>query len=389
MITIRAITNLEEFETLMSYWQSWQNNPNSDFGLFQLVCRLRREVISPYVIAVELSGQPCALLVGRLERIGFAPRVGYFKPVMIPAKILTIIYTGWLGQVDEDIAKALFRFLSSVLVSGVADAVAFDQLPDNSPLLNTLMAHGSRLLCQKKLSWSLHWKMSLPEEGGFLDYKLKAKHRSWIRRKYRELESAFPGKVSWQWMSHFADVPALCAKLEGVAALTYQRALGAGFVDNEEHRHRFSLFSDHGQLRVLTLDIEGYTRAFWIGEVYQGVFYSSETGYDPELRDYEPGNLLFVKMADELMREGIREFDFGLGDAFYKKRFGDQYWKEATVWHFAPTVKGLALRSYQWIFVTLDTVGRSVLQKLGGIDKLKTRWRRHLVVSSKPKYDEK
>ena len=60
---------------------------------------------------------------------------------------------------------------------------------------------------------------------------------------------------------------------------------------------------------------------------------------------YEVGTLIFIRMNDELAREGVRKLDFGIGDALYKQRFGDQSWREATVWLFAPTAKGMALRS--------------------------------------------
>jgi CelD/BcsL family acetyltransferase involved in cellulose biosynthesis len=223
--------------------------------------------------------------------------------------------------------------------------------------------------------------MTIPEELGFLVKKLRSKHRSWIRRKQRELDSAFPGKVSWQWMSSFDDVPELCARLEVVAGRTCQRGLSAGFVDDEDHRQRFALLASRGQLRVQMLEIEGKVRAFWIGTIYQGVFYSSATGYDPDLGAYEPGTLIFVRMVDELVRERVYKLDFGLGDASYKQRFGDESWRETTIRLFAPTVKGLAIRSILGFSRTLDVAGRHMLGSVGGLDRLKTAWRRRVAPS--------
>jgi CelD/BcsL family acetyltransferase involved in cellulose biosynthesis len=96
---------------------------------------------------------------------------------------------------------------------------------------------------------------------------------------------------------------------------------------------------------------------------------------------YEPGTLIFMHMVDELAREGVRRFDFGLGEAFYKQRFGDQSWREGTVRIFAPTVKGLTLRSSLGFFRMLDAVGRHLVKKIGGLDRLKTGWRRRLASS--------
>ena len=112
-------------------------------------------------------------------------------------------------------------------------------------------------------------------------------------------------------MTSFDDIASLCTRLDGVAGRTYQRGLGAGFFDNEEYRQRFALFARRGQLRVELLEIDGIARAFWFGIVYDGVFHSSETGYDPELREYEVGTLMFIRMSDELAREGVSRLDFG------------------------------------------------------------------------------
>ena len=51
------------------------------------------------------------------------------------------------------------------------------------------------------------------------------------------------------------------------------------------------------------------------------------TGYDPDLREYVPGTLVLFRLVDELIREGVRKFDFGLGDAHYKQRYGDESWR--------------------------------------------------------------
>jgi len=362
-------------------WEDWQKHPNSDLDHFKLICQLRQEVVHPHVTVVERDGQPLFFLVGRLERSGFSPSIGYFKPFRIPAKVLTVIYQGLLGPEDDEIAETLVRHLWSLLSSGEADAVAFHNLPEHSPLMRALLFHGPRWFCEKSPAWSNHWTMELPEEPGALLNKARSKHRSWIRKKQRDLEAAFPGKVSLRWLKSFDDIPDLCKRLEMVATRTYQRGLGAGFLDDEEYRQRFALHASRGGLRVQLLEIEGRLQAFWIGEVYRGIFHSSATGYNPDLRPYEPGTLVFMSMVDALVREGIRQFDFGSGEAFYKQRFGDRCWREGAVRIFAPTAKGVALRSSLGFFGLLDGAGRRLARKVGGVDRVKTGWRRRLAPS--------
>ena len=387
-IATRTIRNLEELETVRGYWEAWQTHPNSDFSHFQLVCRLRSEVLCPYVAVVERDGRPCALLAARLERTHFVPAIGYFKPIRIPATVLTVIHEGLLGQVDEKIGEELVRHVWSFLSSGAADAAVFHQLPEHSPLLGALLIHKPKFWCQRKPVWSKHWYIELPEEEGFILRNMKRENRKWLVRREKKLSSDFHGKVTWRWEKRFDDLPHLCARIEDVAARTYQRGLGAGFANDEEHRQRYALFAGRGQLRVQLLEVEEKVRAFRIGIIYHGVFHGSDTGYDPELKAYRPGTLAFVRNMDELVREGIRKFDFGQGDAHHKERFSDQSRLEATIRLFSPTVKGLAIRSSLGFSDMFDAAGRRLVQKLGVLDRLKTGWRRRLA-PSRPDAEEK
>ena len=375
---IGIIKTIHELEVVRAYWEKWQNHPNNDFAQFKMVCQLRPEVESPYVTVIQRNGQSQGLLAGRLETTQFAPSIGYLNPIRIPAKVMTILHQGALGQIDDVAAMELVQYLWSLLSSGAADAIQFHFLSEDSPLLNALQLHSSGWFCEKKPRWYIHWDMEIPAEGLFIKNKIGTKHRSGIRRYERELESAFPGKISWRWMSRFDDIPGLCARLEEVAARAYQRGLGTGFMDNEEFRRRFTLFASRRQLRVQLLEIDGRVRAFWFGYLYQGVFHLSETGYDPDLGKYRVGTLIFIRLSDELAKEGVRKLDFGIGDALYKQRFGDRSWREGTVWLFAPTAKGLVLRSSMGLFGAVDKLGRWVTQKFGILDRLKTSWRRRL-----------
>src|SRR5690606_11886417 len=134
---------------------------------------------------------------------------------------------------------------------------------------------------------------------------------------------------------------------------------------------------------VQLLEIDGEVRAFWFGLVYKGVFHSSETGYDPDLRSYEVGSLMFIRLIDSLAEEGVKGVDFGLGDSFYKERFGDRSWRETSVWLFAPTLKGVALRTMLELTEALDQVGRKAVARFGLTDRIKRAWRQRQTASEK------
>ena len=375
-MNIKLIDSVPALGCVREYWEEWQSHPNSDFAHYELVCRLRSASQQPIVFLISQNDQPRALLAGRLGRMRLSPRVGYHEPFRISASVLDIIYQGCLGNIDKVAAAMLVEQVQSLLASNVADVAVFHHLPDYSLLTRAVLTQEKRFWFEPCSVWNAHWTMTLPAKSNFFSTKLRSKRRSWLRRKERDLESAFPGRVSWQWISRIPDVLALCRQLEVVASRTYQRALGAGFADDDEHRQRFSLFSSGGQLRVQLMSIDGEPRAFWIGTVYRGVFHSAETAYDPALRQFEVGSLVFARMYDELVKEGVGLFDFGLGDAAYKQRFGDHHWQEVTVRLFAPTARGAAAHLVLALSSRLDEAGRRLVRRFGAIDRVRTGWRR-------------
>jgi hypothetical protein len=375
-MTVRTIRTLEGLDEVRAYWEQWQTHVNSDLAQFELLCRLRPEIVLPCVLVVERDSVPQALVATRLERVRVAPSIGYLQLARVPARVLAVIHEGVLGQLDAASAAEVVQHLWALLAAGEADAIDFHYLPEDSVLLRALHQQGPRGFCEKTPRWSTHRQMLLPTQGGLME-TLRGKHRTHLRKREKELEQAFAGRIVWRWLVHFDDIPALCAKLEKVAAITYQRGLGAGFFDNEEFRRRFELFASRSQLRVQFLEIDGHARAFWFGFVYRDGFHSSEPGYDPALREYEVGTLMFVRMVDELAREGVRQLDFGLGDAYYKERFGHRTWRETSVRLFAPTLKGVVLMGYMRLFAVVEQAARRFVARFGLADRLKNAWRRH------------
>jgi CelD/BcsL family acetyltransferase involved in cellulose biosynthesis len=157
--------------------------------------------------------------------------------------------------------------------------------------------------------------------------------------------------------------------------------MGQGFIYNEETLKRFRLEAAHNRLRAYVLYLHGQPKAFWIGIVYEGVFHAGYTGYDPDLRDHELGTLLFVFMVDQLAGEAVKKFDFGLGDALYKQRFGDESWREVTYSLYALSPKGLALAVLGTVNVLLSQSARWLLARLGMFYRLKKYWRKRLIKS--------
>lgn len=368
-------------ESLRPVWEQWQRHPNSDLDHFLLVCRLRQS--QPFVIVLDNENGPVAILVARLEDGQIAPSVGYFVPFRLAVKRLAVINQGLLGEVNASVAISLMEALHEAMAREGIDVVELFHLPEDSPLLQVAVTGTPQLWRDGQPSWSTHWDLVLPREVGGLLKKMSSKHRYWIRRKMRELEGAFPKGVRYRTFATSDDIEPLCAELEEVAKLTYQRALAAGFIDDAEQRERFALFSRRGGLRAWTLHLDDVPRAYAVGIVYQGTFHFAMTGYDPNFRSFEIGTLLFLHMTDELIREGLTKFDFGLGNAFYKERFGDNSWQEGSLRLYRRSVRNLLAKTGVAIVDYGGAAGRRIAERLGAIDKIKTKWRSRITSTKK------
>jgi hypothetical protein len=310
--------------------------------------------------------------------------VGYLKMPLLRRRALILIHGGAIGQLGPREADLIIARINQFLADGGADVVVFSSLSEGSPLFASIRAMGRRVLGVAKPRWAKHWELTLPSQPGCLLQAMKSKHRSWIRRKARDLEAAFPARIDWRWHAQVDDLAPISRQIEEVAARTYQRGLDAGFKDNVFHRERLALFARQGRLRIMILEIDRRPAAFWFGIVYRGVFHSEATGFLPELSEYEIGTQVFISLVDELVRESVVRFDFGLGDAPYKQRFGDLSWRENTVWLFGSAWRGAALRTYLGTCEALDHALRAFVQRIGVADRLKQAWRRRLAHPENP-----
>lgn len=376
--SLRVFRSDDEILTLRHLWDQWAVEPTSDIDQFLLVCRIRTNVRNPHVIVVSSAEGPVAILAARLENGTIASSIGYFASIQFSVRNLSVVYCGLLGRVDDAVVAALMNSLNGTLKTREADVVTLYHLPPDSPLLAAAMRQVSYLWRDGKPSLNPHWQLMLHDKPEGLRQEIRSKHRSLVCRKTQKLEKAFPGRVSYHSFEAGDDVKGLCAELESVARLTYQRGLGEGFKDDPDHRERFELFKRRKTLRARIIRVDNVARAFDVGFLYQDVYYFSETGYDPKYRAYELGTLTFLEMIDLLIEEGVTKFDFGFGDAHYKQRFGNHSWHEATIRLYSPSTKGFFIR---WCIGFADSVSamvRRLVKRFGFVDRLKKAWRQRL-----------
>jgi CelD/BcsL family acetyltransferase involved in cellulose biosynthesis len=229
----------------------------------------------------------------------------------------------------------------------------------------------------------LHWAIDLSEARNGIYDAISQEHRSSQKeesRKFRKFRTDFPDLQMVQFRG--ADrLDVLFRDAEQVAATTYQRGLGVGFSDERHIRDLLTLEASKGWLRGHVLYAGGHPCAFEIGCLYNDVFLGEYLGYDPAFAKYAPGTYILTQVIEALGREKVATIDWGIGDAPYKRRFGNKHWKESTVRLYAPTWTGMRAKAVRTIAAFINSTGKTLLERTKLAGRVKKLWRSRVVPS--------
>jgi GNAT acetyltransferase-like protein len=371
--TFDAVENLRE-----TWMRMGCRYVDADLDFYLTVIHTRSEMKRPHVILVEKAGRPVAMLVGRLENVPLASKIGYktlYSPVV---RSISIVYGGVLGRFPPVASALALADLRRSLAAGEADIIFFPKLTLDSPLLRATQQ--TPFLYRGHFSKpNRHWRLNLPDSMDAYLASLSHQTRANVRRYARRLLQDFGDGAHVRVFRHKKDCDEMFADLEIVASKTYQRGLGVGFANEERHRSLISLGLDRNWFRAYVLYLANKPCAFWLGNRYAGTFATGAPGYDPAYAHYNVGTYVHMKMIEDLIDEGdIRAIDYGFGDADYKQRFGNQHWEERDVLIFASSLKGLKINAARTAILGTAQLGKRIIDRGSVGTRIKRAWRRRL-----------
>jgi CelD/BcsL family acetyltransferase involved in cellulose biosynthesis len=163
--------------------------------------------------------------------------------------------------------------------------------------------------------------------ASFGDYlkSLSSKSRANMRREVRQLADRAGGELQAVRVSAPKDVPQFLERAVRVAKNSWQaRALGERVRCDEASCRKLEDHASRGLLRSYVLQAADASLAFVIGYQYLGVYHYVEVAYDETHADHSPGKVLLTLMLEDLHEYQRPEtVNFGVGDASYKRRFGN------------------------------------------------------------------
>jgi hypothetical protein len=301
---------------------------------------------------------------------------------------------GFLGNQSRGNAQFLVREIVRSLRNHEAHAAEFSQLRVASHLYDLAKREPSVFCREHFTPVQTHRYLRL---SGSFDEFLRGrspKSRQEFRKLARMLVRDFPGKVRFQIVRGECDVEDFARKADTISRKTYQRAVGAGFVNDLAMQEMLRAAARKAALRACLLYVGDNPVAFAIGIISNKTLYGTFTGYDPSLKKYRPGFQTVIRLIQDSFESSgdLITFDAGCGDVPYKRGLFDSSWKEGPVWIFAPSTTGLRLHIVKVVSALLHSVAMAFLARSRHLQKVKKMWHRRTVREFQhavsPKYHE-
>lgn len=114
----------------------------------------------------------------------------------------------------------------------------------------------------------------------------------------------------------------------------------------EFHRELIRSLSHGDALYMKFLVSAGTPIAYRHGFLVDGVYYDYQTGYDPAHERLRPGFVILALVVEDLIRRGVRRFDFLRGDEPYKRHWASKDRRSYRYLIFPPRLRS-------WLYLSL------------------------------------
>jgi hypothetical protein len=192
---------------------------------------------------------------------------------------------------------------------------------------------------------------------------MSAKARANLRREVRKLNAVADDRLVLSRCTTEQEAEAFYRGAVDVSRRSWQQqAFGTRIKDDPESLEAFKDLSRRGLLRCYLLSVADKPCAFVIGYQHYGVYCYSEIGYDQQLSAYSPGKVLLFLIVEDLHNENRPDvLDFGVGDAAYKRRFGNCMKSDVACLVMPKTVRNAALLSSHSLFTHAVKLAKKVI----------------------------
>jgi hypothetical protein len=370
-VRITVARTWDEAEALRPWFERLRpHNVDSDVDFFLTVARISPLALRPHIVLVEMPDRSPLLAVARIEQ----------QPSRLPircTRIMRIAFGGVIGAETLEDCRLIVDVLDRAIARREADVIVFPEIAVDGPLYQAVRSAGPWWRTDRMPRRDIHWRSSIPDSLDEFLARRSNSTRYAVRRYNKRLTRAHGAQLNVREFRERVDLDGLHEDLESVAMSTYQRGLGVGYTGEPLQRALMELAATHGWLRAWVLYISGTPVAFWFGYCYQGTFSLVATGFDPAYGEHRVGQYLQMEMMDSLCRDPeVHTFDYGAGDAEYKRRFGELTTSEAEIRLYAPSMRATWMNAAHTVRVAVRARVRKWITQTDLGARARKAWRK-------------
>lgn len=216
-------------------------------------------------------------------------------------------------------------------------------------------------------------KIEFPQNPEDYWKKFSSKTRSTFRRKEKKL-----GVIRFRRFDKEEEVSEFLADAHRVSVLSWQtRRLGLRIRNDAKEILNNQQLARMRAFRSYVLYQEERPLAFLYGIQFRDTFHYIEVGYDPSVSNLSPGQVLLVHVLEDLIRDRTPQlFDFGAGDADYKRLFSNFETTSGSICLVSPTWSATLQFWKAQGLKSSDRTLRKILAWTGGLRSVRRFWRK-------------
>jgi len=366
----------EQVEDLRACWTGLDGSRHLDIDFFLVVLRQRAAIIRPHVLLLSRNGRPATLLVARIEDVPIPIRFGYWTICRPRMRRLVVHHGGILGNSEDEPVRLLWEELKQALRRREAQMLHFNGIRTDSSFYRHVREDTPWFRRDWKPGVEPHWQIVVPQEYETFHASRSKNVRRNISRCASRIRREFGDEAVLRVFREESEIDRIMADAEAVAAKSYLRGLGVGFMPTQENRLRLQLASREGALRAYFLYFRNVPAAFILGRAAGERLHLNFTAHDAEFEYFSPGAYVMVQIIRDACRDpGIRFIDFGFGDALYKRNYCNDKWMEVFPVVYAARPYCILLNVLRGTNAVVAGLAQRQLERLGIVQRVKKAWR--------------
>lgn len=274
---------------------------------------------------------------------------------------------------DEAVQAELLAAASREMIRRGAGYLLIEDVDQEASLLQ--LARGYQLRgygIYSPTSFQERLKIQLPKTSAEYFGKFSSKTRNTFRRKEKKL-----GAIRLVRCSHVDQVADFLRDAHRISVNTWQtEQFGLRVKNDAADLATFTFLASQGALRSYMLYQNDTPMAFIIGNQHRGLYRYEEVGFDRQHHAMSPGQTLLIKVLEDMFGNNTPDcFDFGMGDADYKRMFANVETKAGNIWLVPPGLKGRSLVGYLNASRSVRNWGKQLVKVVGWYRKLRQKSR--------------